>query len=100
MFAVVLALGSSVAWGAADFLGGVLSRRRGVLAVLLLAQASALALAAALVVLDPGRAPDAEALAWAAGAGLLGAVAIAAFYRGLAVGTMSIVAPVSAAGAA
>jgi drug/metabolite transporter (DMT)-like permease len=47
---------------------------------------------------DP--APDGTALAWAAGAGVAGTIGIAAFYRGLAVGTMSIVAPIASTGAA
>ncbi len=99
MLSVALALLSSVLWGTADFAGGLLSRRRAVLTVLVVSQVSAVLGAAALVVLVGGRRPDAEAVAWAAGAGMLGVSALAAFYRGLAIGTMSIVAPVSATGA-
>jgi drug/metabolite transporter (DMT)-like permease len=54
-----------------------------------------------IVALASGRsAPDAAAFAWAAAAGVAGTVGIAAFYRGLAVGTMSIVAPIASTGAA
>src|SRR5215210_2353024 len=67
MVAVALAFASSLCWGSADILGGLESRKRALLTVLLISQVAA--------------------------------VALAAFYRGLAIGTMSIVAPVSATGA-
>ena len=44
--------------------------------------------------------PEARPALLALGAGIGGCLALAAFYRGLAIGTMSIVAPVSATGAA
>jgi drug/metabolite transporter (DMT)-like permease len=44
--------------------------------------------------------PDATAWAWSAVAGVAGTIGIGAFYRGLAVGTMSIVAPIASTGAA
>jgi drug/metabolite transporter (DMT)-like permease len=44
--------------------------------------------------------PELGTAAVAVGAGVAGCAALAAFYRGLAIGTMSIVAPVSATGAA
>jgi drug/metabolite transporter (DMT)-like permease len=96
---VVLALGSSVIWGFADFVGGLQSRRLPLLAVLVWAQLTATALAAAYVALAGDPLPSGRAVAWAAGAGVLGAAGLAAFYRGLAIGSMSIVAPVAATGA-
>lgn len=100
MLSVLLALGSSVAWGLADFIGGLQSRRRPVLTVLLWAQLTAVLLAAVYVLAAGDALPSAEAVAWAAGSGALGVAALAAFYRGLAIGTMSIVAPVAATGGA
>ena len=50
MLAVVLGLGSSIAWGVSDFLGGIKSRRLEVLSVLLLSQAVGLSAIAAVVV--------------------------------------------------
>jgi drug/metabolite transporter (DMT)-like permease len=44
--------------------------------------------------------PSVSDLLPAAGGGIAGVIALAAFYRGLAIGTMSIVAPISATGAA
>jgi drug/metabolite transporter (DMT)-like permease len=91
------ALLASVAWGVADFLGGLKSRAVHVLVVLLLAQVFGL-LGIALVVAVAGNAPPRSAL-WAALAGLFGALGLASFYRGMAVGSISIVAPIAAVGA-
>jgi drug/metabolite transporter (DMT)-like permease len=97
--AVALALASSLCWGTADFIGGLQARRRPLITVLLLSQVAAVAIAVALVVGSGDALPEPGAAALAFGAGAAGCAAIAAFYRGLAIGTMSIVAPVSAAGA-
>lgn len=99
MLAVVLALGSSLCWGTADFFGGLQSRRRSLVTVLLFAQGTAVVLAVAYAATASDAVPSLAAVGWAAGAGLAGCAALAAFYRGLAIGTMSIVAPVSATGA-
>ncbi|MEV6110719.1 DMT family transporter [Streptomyces sp. NPDC051940] len=96
MSVVLLALGASLGWGTSDFLGGVKSRALPVLSVLFISQTVALALLAVTVAgrgEGPGAAGD---LAYAAAAGLGETVGIAALYRGLAVGTMGIVAPVAA----
>jgi len=98
--AVVLAFCSSLCWGLADFLGGVQSRTRPLVTVLLVAQVAAVALGIAFVVGSGDAFPDPEPALLATGAGVAGCAALAAFYRGLAIGTMSIVAPVSATGAA
>ena len=100
MLAVVLAFSSSLCWGLADFLGGLQSRVRPLVTVLLVAQVAAVAMGIAYVAGSGDAFPDLGAAALATGAGVAGCAALAAFYRGLAIGTMSIVAPVSATGAA
>ena len=100
MLAAVLALASSLSWGLSDFLGGLQSRRNHVLAVLLLSQALALAIIVAAVLAGAPTEHDAASTAWAVCTGLLGLLALLAFYRALAIGTMSIVAPISATGVA
>jgi drug/metabolite transporter (DMT)-like permease len=100
VLAVVLAFASSLCWGLADFLGGVQSRTRPLVTVLLIAQVAAVAIGIAYVAGADESFPDLGAAALATGAGVAGCAALAAFYRGLAIGTMSIVAPVSATGAA
>ena len=95
---VPLGLGSGLCWGAADFFGGVQSRRLPALTVAFWSQvAGALALAVALAV--EGAPPATTGFAWGLAAGVGSGCALVLFYRGLAEGTMSVVAPVSACGA-
>jgi drug/metabolite transporter (DMT)-like permease len=100
MLAAVLALASSLSWGLSDFLGGLQSRRHHVLAVMLLSQGLALVLIVVAVLAGAPTEHDAASTAWAAGVGGLGLLGLLAFYRALAIGTMSIVAPISATGVA
>jgi uncharacterized membrane protein len=100
MLAAVLALASSLSWGLSDFLGGFQSRRHQVLAVMLLSQGLALAILVVAVLAGAPTEHDAASTAWAAGVGVLGLLGLFAFYRALAIGTMSIVAPISATGVA
>ncbi|MEV0589469.1 DMT family transporter [Nonomuraea sp. NPDC050310] len=93
---MALALGAGLGWGASDFLGGLKSRSRPLPSVLLISQATALVLLAIVTVVRGVGPPDVAFLAQAVIAGLGETVGIAALYRGLAVGTMSIVAPVAA----
>jgi drug/metabolite transporter (DMT)-like permease len=92
------ALLASVAWGVADFLGGLKSRVVPTIVVLLLAQVSGV-LAIGLVVAAAGNPPPGTSILWAGLAGVFGTVGLAAFYRGMAVGSISIVAPIAAVGA-
>ena len=95
--ASLLALAAALCWGAGDFLGGVASRRLAVLTVLVVSQAIGLAgvLLWVLVAHDP--VPGLSELIPAALAGVAGLVGLGALYRGLAIGAMGIVAPISAA---
>ncbi|WP_217915893.1 EamA family transporter [Miltoncostaea marina] len=96
---MLLGLASGLSWGVADFMGGLASRRAAALAAVALQQSVGLALAlAGLAILRPG-VPPARDILFGCAAGVCGAVGLAAFYRALAVGTMSLVAPVSALGA-
>jgi drug/metabolite transporter (DMT)-like permease len=93
--ALVLALAASLSWGAGDFLGGLASRRAGVATVLVLSLAAGTAAVAIVVLVSGGAAPGAAAVAAAAGAGAAGALGLAGLYRGMAVGAMGVVAPIS-----
>jgi drug/metabolite transporter (DMT)-like permease len=99
LIAFVLAFGSSVSWGVADFLGGLQSRRLPLLNVLVGSQLAGLILIAAIVAIRAEPAPGGDFAVFAALSGLSGVVGLAAFYRGLAVGNMGIVAPISATAA-
>jgi drug/metabolite transporter (DMT)-like permease len=94
--AVLLALGSSASYGTADFLGGLASRRAAATAVVLVSQSVGLATLAAVLALTDRQLPAAVDLGWGGLAGLCGMVGLVLFYRGLAAGTMSVVAPVTA----
>ncbi|WP_409332349.1 EamA family transporter [Trujillonella humicola] len=97
--AVVLALASAVVYGTADFLGGLASRRATVPAVVALSQAAGLV---ALLLLLPwlGGPVTGADLLWGAGAGVAGATGLLVFFRALAGGVMSVVAPTTAVTAA
>ncbi|MGY1836845.1 EamA family transporter [Blastococcus sp. SYSU DS0510] len=97
--AALLALASAVVYGAADFLGGLASRRASVFAVVAVSQLTGLL---ALVVLLPwlGGPVTTADLAWGAASGLAGSAGLLVFFRALAVGVMSVIAPVTALTAA
>jgi drug/metabolite transporter (DMT)-like permease len=95
---VPLGLGSGLCWGAADFFGGIQSRHLPALTVAFWSQAAgAVGLAVALAI--EGTPPAAAGFAWGLAAGVGAGCALMLFYRGLAEGTMSVVAPISACGA-
>jgi drug/metabolite transporter (DMT)-like permease len=96
VLAAGLALTSSLIYGCSDFLGGMKSRSLPLLSVLLVSQGSALVVLVIVVAVVGGAPPGGEYILYAALAGLGEAVGLAALYRGLAVGVMSIVAPVAA----
>lgn len=95
---IFLGLASGLCWGVGDFIGGFQARRLPVLAVAFWSQlAGALLLAFAL--LARRESPVAGSIAWGVAAGLCGLVGLVCFYRGLAIGTMSLIAPLGACGA-
>jgi uncharacterized membrane protein len=97
--AVVLALCSALAYGLTDFLGGVLSRRTSAWSVAVVAQVSCTVCTAVVAAFTGGH-PTPGALGWAALAGVGSGAGTGFLYRGFASGRMSVVAPVSAVGAA
>ena len=94
-----LALAASLSWGVGDFLAGLSSRKLQLLTVLVISQAAGLTSLAVLVAVRGSGPPEARYLLYAALAGIAGAIGLAALYRGLAVGSMSVVAPISATAA-
>jgi drug/metabolite transporter (DMT)-like permease len=98
MLAVALALASSMAWGLSDFIGGLQSRRQPLLTVLWVSQGSALLILGAAALLGAPTEHDTAATLWGGASGILGLCGLAAFYRALSIGSMSIVAPLSATG--
>jgi drug/metabolite transporter (DMT)-like permease len=97
--AVLLSLLASAAWGTADFCGGFFSRRWPAMSVLLVIEAAGLLAATTIVVAAGDAFPDTRHALLAVGAGLAGVTGLALFYTALSVGTMSVIAPISATGA-
>jgi drug/metabolite transporter (DMT)-like permease len=96
--AVLLALGASLAWGVADFVGPWQARTWGTLRVLLWAQVAgcaSIAVATALLASPP----DDWAVLLAIPAALSGTLGLYAYYRGMQTGMMSVVAPIAGASA-
>jgi uncharacterized membrane protein len=96
MVPVALALGASLAWRCSDFLAGLKTRRLALLWVLLVSQATGLMLVLIAALISGAPLPGGHAAMLAAGAGVAELIGFAALYRALAVGTMSVVAPISA----
>jgi drug/metabolite transporter (DMT)-like permease len=93
----LLAVLSSLAYGAADFLGGLATKRGStVFSAVVWSQATGLLVVLLVLPFFPPASPALADLAWGAATGLAGGVGLALLYRGLAVGTMSVVAPVTA----
>lgn len=93
MFALALALISGLAWGSADFVGGLMTKRLAPATVLVVGQTAGLAFTAGLVLALGEPLPAARYVVAGGLGGLAGAIGLAALYQGLAVGRMSIVAP-------
>ncbi len=91
-----LALASGLTWGSADFVGGVMSRRLPTAVVMVVSQGAGLLLTSGLVVALGEPVPESRYLVAGALGGLAGAVGLASLYRGLAIGRMSIIAPIAA----
>jgi drug/metabolite transporter (DMT)-like permease len=94
-----LALSASLTWGVADFVGPLRARTLGALPVLLWAQVGGMvAIGTAIAVRGSG--PHGWAVAYGSLAAVSGTVGIYAYYRGIAIGAMSVVVPIAGAGAA
>lgn len=94
---VVLAVLASIGYGLSDVVSGSVVRRHSTASLALWAQVTGLVvLGAAAAVRQP--ALSAPPLVWGAGAGVVGAVGVLAFYTALQRGRTSVVAPVAGAG--
>ena len=97
--AVVLGLLVAATYGAADFFGGLSAKKAPVAAVVVLSQLTGLPLLAVLVLVAGGEA-TAKTFVLGALSGVAGGAGLVCLYRGLAIGRMSVVAPITAVGAA
>jgi drug/metabolite transporter (DMT)-like permease len=100
VLAAALGFAAAVSWGFADFLGGLLTRRIALAAVLLVSQLTGLSAIAVVVAVGTPETPAVGDIVPALIAGASQLVGIAALYGALALGTMSVISPISASGAA
>lgn len=94
--AYLFAIASAALYGAADFLGGMASRRASTMAVVVWSQAAGLVMLLLVLPLLPDASPSRSDWFWGAVAGIAGSVGVGLLYRALAIGTMAVVAPTTA----
>jgi drug/metabolite transporter (DMT)-like permease len=98
MLGIALGLASSLAWGVSDFLGGLQSRRISALTVLLVTQPVGLALALIVALALDAEVPSRSDALIGAAAGAVVVLALGAFYRAMALGSISVVSMIGALG--
>lgn len=100
MLGVLLAFASSLAIGGTDFVAGFKARQLGVLTVVVFSQIAGLAALLAIWLAAGAELPDSgELLLYAVVSSVGQLVAVFAFWHGLTVGSMGVIAPISATGA-
>jgi uncharacterized membrane protein len=92
----ILTLASATFYGSADFLGGLASRRANTIAIVVISQLAGLVALGLMVPILPASSPVRADWMWGAAAGLTGGIGVALLYRALAIGSMAIVAPITA----
>jgi drug/metabolite transporter (DMT)-like permease len=95
VIALLLGLSSSLAYGCADFLGGLGARKAHVLRTVMIAAPASLVVE---LLLWPvfGASFDPATIAWGAASGVASAAAFVLLYRTLAIGPMNVLSPVTA----
>jgi len=96
LIGVLFAVTAALSWGTSDFSGGLATRRTNMFQVLVLVSSVGLFSFILLALFKAESFPSLTNSLWAAGAGLSGAIGIAALYLGLSLGYVAIVAPTAA----
>lgn len=92
----LLALGSAVLYGSADFFGGLTARRANTFATVFWSQLVGLVLLGLVLPFLPAATVSSRDWVWGFVAGLSGGIGVALLYRALAIGKMAVVAPTTA----
>ncbi|MGZ3497602.1 MAG: EamA family transporter [Vulcanimicrobiaceae bacterium] len=95
MQAVILGLVAAAFYGAADFCGGLATKRTSMFSVTIVSQAVGFVLILVLLPFFPGHATAAD-YGWGAVAGLCGGLGLALLYHALSIGKMGVVSPITA----
>lgn len=98
MLPISLSIAACLGWGIADFVGGLKSRTVPVTYILTVSGIIGIIILGACILITRRTIPADPAVMWAVPAGISGICAMFMLYRGLAVGTMSVIAPISATG--
>jgi drug/metabolite transporter (DMT)-like permease len=96
----LLALSAAVFYGTADFFGGITARRANTIATVFVSQFVGLVLLLVALPFLPAATVTSRDWIWGIVAGFSGSIGVALLYRALAVGTMAVVAPITAVCAA
>lgn len=94
--AALLALISALCYGVSDFSGGLATRRAPATAIVLVSNGLSLLLGLLAVAVVPGSVFRTADILWGLAAGAVGLLGVVLLYRGLAIGPMSVVAPLTA----
>lgn len=97
-YAVIGCAAAAGALGTGDFVGGVAARSRNAFQVAATVEVVELGLLLAVVIAFRPTLPPPSSIVLGAGAGLAGAIGLASLYRGLATGSMALVAAISGVG--
>jgi drug/metabolite transporter (DMT)-like permease len=92
----LLALGSAVLYGSADFFGGLTARRANTIATVFVSQFVGLILLLLVLPFLPAATVSSRDWIWGFAAGFSGGIGVALLYRALAIGKMAVVAPTTA----
>lgn len=96
---MILALAASLSWGLADYVGPLQGRRIGIWPVLFWSQVAGL-IFLLVPTLAQAHLPHHSSLLWAVPAAAAATIGLAAYYKGMTVGAISVVAPIAGASAA
>lgn len=96
MLSIIFGLASALSWGAGDFTGGLAARRVGATRAVFYAGLIGLAAILVTAILMKEPIPDTRTWIFGALAGIFGSLGLILLYHAMAVGLMSIAAPVSA----
>jgi len=91
-----LSLAAAASWGAADFSGGLATKRVNPFGVVVVAHGTGLLFMLLLALLAKEPVPSRISLLWGMAARLVGGIGLAALYKALAIGKMGVNAPLSA----
>ena len=100
MLSILFGLTSALTWGAADFCGGIASKRTNVYGVVIGAEGFGMVLFMALALACGEPVPPLQTWLWGSASGLSGGIGLLLLYHALSSGRMSVAAPVSAVSAA